>query len=177
MKKNVIQFFAVLSVIFLVSLSFAADERIFKTDLTGKEVMPSVKTKAKGEFEIKVIYTGKQVPQKEGHHPKEVKELKFKLMVTDIEDVTAAHIHKGRMGENGLPVVNLYTGPKKQGKFNGMLSEGIITEKDLFGPLKGKSLDQLIFMIEAGHVYVNVHTSKYPDGEVRGVFAHMIPGK
>jgi hypothetical protein len=71
-------------------------------------------------------------------------------------------------GKNGPPLVNLFTGPKKEGKFSGGLSEGTITAKDLSGDLMGKSLEDLEQLIKSGETYVNVHTVAKPDGEIRG---------
>jgi hypothetical protein len=54
------------------------------------------------------------------------------------------------------------------GRSNGVLAEGVITADDLIGPLAGQSLDDLLDQIRAGNVYVNVHTTQFPGGEVRG---------
>jgi hypothetical protein len=51
---------------------------------------------------------------------------------------------------------------------NGVLAAGTITASDLVGPLGGATLAELVDQIEAGNVYVNVHTTAYPAGEVRG---------
>jgi hypothetical protein len=62
-------------------------------------------------------------------------------------------------------------GPPPQlipGRFNGVLAEGILTEDDLVGMLAGESLETLVEQIMAGNTYVNVHTSQFPPGEVRG---------
>ena len=153
MKKVAIQLFVFLVLVLFVSIGIAG-ERSFKAKLSGSEVVPPVKTMAKGEA---VFQLGK-----DGN------ELTYKLTVADIENVTAAHIHDGKVGQNGPPIVSLYAGPKKEGKFSGTLSEGTITAKDLMGQLKGRLFSHLIQMIEDGHAYVNVHTDKYPDGEIRG---------
>ncbi len=82
--------------------------------------------------------------------------------------MTAAHIHLGAKGKNGPPVANLFTGPKKEGIFSGTLADGTLTDENLMGSLAGKPLSSLVDMIKKGNAYVNVHTDKYPDGELRG---------
>jgi len=154
MQKVKVLSVSFLLVVLFVSLGIAAGERSFKAGLSGSEVVPPVKTKAKGEATFQSVKNGN--------------ELTYKVVVSDIENVTAAHIHDGKHGKNGPPLGNLFTGPKKEGRFSGTLSEGTITAKDLFGPLSGKSVSHLIQMIEDGHAYVNVHTDKYPNGEIRG---------
>jgi hypothetical protein len=153
MKKVKVTLFVFLFLVLLVSIGIAA-ERSFKAKLSGSEVVPTVKTTAKGETIFQL--------SKDGN------ELTYKLTVADIENVTVAHIHDGKYGKNGPPIVSLYTGSKKEGKFSGTLSEGTITAKDLMGELKGKLFSHFMQMIEDGHAYVNVHTDKYPGGEIRG---------
>lgn len=142
----------------LVSAGMAADKAAnghsYKAKLSGSEVVPEVKTKASGEATLT--------------KGKETNAMTYQLHVKDLEKATAAHVHQGKKGENGPPVVTLFSGPKKETRFSGMLSEGTITAKDLAGPLKGKALKDLVTMIEAGNAYVNVHTEKFPDGELRG---------
>lgn len=138
----------------LVSLGVAAGERTFKAELSGKSVVPSVNTKAGGEMVLTLSKDGKI--------------LKYKLSVKDIENVTAAHIHKGKKGENGPPVVGLFMGPEKAGKFSGVLAEGTVTGQSMMGGFKGKPLSSVIKLIESGEAYVNVHTGKNPAGEIRG---------
>jgi len=154
MQKVKVKLFVLLFLVLLVSIGIAAGERSFKAKLSGSEVVPPVKTTAKGEAIFQL--------SKDGN------ELTYKLTVSDIENVTAAHIHDGKVGKNGPPIVNLFTGPKKKGKFSGTLSEGKITTKDLMGQLKGKLFSHFIQMIEDGHAYVNVHSEPHPDGEIRG---------
>jgi hypothetical protein len=94
--------------------------------------------------------------------------LSFKLTVSGIKDITAAHIHIGKKGENGPPVVFLFHGPEKKGMFNGTLADGTIAAKDLFGPLSGMTIKDLMTKIDSGDAYVVVHTEQYPGGELRG---------
>lgn len=153
MGKVKLLLFVMLATILTVSVGFAA-EKSFHAKLTGNDEVPSVKTKAKGDVKFKLSSDGK--------------ELSYKLHVKNIENSTAAHIHRGMKGKSGPPLVNLFTGPKKEGKFSGNLSEGTITAKDLTGDFMGKSLDDLVQLIKSGDTYVNVHTDANPDGEIRG---------
>ena len=38
----------------------------------------------------------------------------------------------------------------------------------LEGPLKGKTVTELPDVMQSGNSYVNVHTTKNPNGEIRG---------
>jgi hypothetical protein len=99
-------------------------------------------------------------------------ELSYRLIVANIENVTQAHIHVGERGVNGPVVVWLYPDrPPPQlieGRTSGVLATGKITEADLVGPLAGATMEDLIARIDAGEAYVNVHTSQFPPGEIRG---------
>lgn len=108
----------------------------------------------------------RQVFDEETETRVEVQELYYRLLVRDIEDVTAAHIHVGQPGEDGDVVALLFSGDPT-GEFNGQLAEGVITESDLTGPLAG-DMDGLVQMLESGGLYVNVHTVVNPAGEIRG---------
>ncbi len=148
-----LQMVVLLLVVGLVSLGIAA-EKTFKAALSGAEVVPPAKTMAKGEATF--------TPGKDGN------ELSYKVTVSDVENVSAAHIHMGKKGTNGPPLAPINVGAKKSGKFSGTLAEGTITAKELMGSLKGKAVKDLVKEIKAGNAYVNVHTDKYPDGEIRG---------
>ena len=141
-----------LLVVGLATIAFAAGNS-FKAMLSGSEDVPAVKTMAKGE----AVFT----------LSKDGKELSYKVTVSDIEDVIVAHIHLGKKGENGPPVA-LITNEKKAGKFSGTLAEGKITANELMGSLMGKSVKELVEQIKEGNTYLNVHTDKYPGGEIRG---------
>ncbi len=99
-------------------------------------------------------------------------QLSYRLIVANLENVIQAHIHLAPAGVNGPVVAWLYpSGPPAQlipGRSSGVLATGTITEADLVGPLAGQSLADLVDEMEAGNTYVNVHTSQFPPGEIRG---------
>lgn len=103
---------------------------------------------------------------------KDGNELSFKLIVAGIENVTMAHIHRATTGVNGPVVLWLYPdGPPPQlipGRVAGILAQGTRTSANLAGQLAGQDLSALIDLMIAGETYVNVHTSQYPAGEIRG---------
>jgi hypothetical protein len=130
------------------------DQGRFIAELTGVEdVLQTVDTSAIGiaEFKLgqdKIVYT---------------------VNVTDIENVTAAHIHRGQVGENGPILVTLFREDTPTDTMTtGVLSEGNITPANLEGPMAGKPLSNLTSAMSNGLTYVNVYTQHNPNGEIRG---------
>jgi len=149
--------------IFLISILFAplgiavdrlGHERSFEAALSGNEEVPPVKTHAKGEAKFQI--------NKEGDT------LIYTLNISNIKDVTAAYLQKGKKGKNGPPVINLFAEPKREDVSGTLLAEGKVEPYQLIGPLKGKSIHSLIQLMKAGKAYVNIQTKKHPDGEIRG---------
>lgn len=83
-----------------------------------------------------------------------------------ISNVTAAHIHPGSAGQNGSPFVTLFAPSAPTGGVTSVAS-GTFTEADI----TGMSLDSLLTRMRNGTVYVNVHTTNFPAGEIRGQVA------
>ncbi|MBI5640076.1 MAG: CHRD domain-containing protein [Nitrospirae bacterium] len=140
-----------------VTLSDGAEEtgqRIFRAILSGEGIETEARTEAKGVITFQLHNEGT--------------ELTYQITVEGMENITAAHIHEGKQARNNPPLVDLFLGPKKKGKLNGLLCEGTITEEDLMRSLKGKTIETLVRMIGEGKIYVNVHTEKYPAGEIMG---------
>ncbi len=110
-------------------------------------------------------------------------ELQYKLIVANIENVIAAHIHVGPAGVNGPVVTFLYgTAAPGGGRTDGVLAEGTITAANLVGPLAGHPFSDLVTAMLAGNTYTNVHTNDgvsppntgpgdFPGGEIRGQIA------
>jgi len=99
--------------------------------------------------------------------------LHYTLKVHNIENITMSHLHLGKAGHIGTPVVWLYpSSPPPRlipGKFDGVLAQGTITARDLIGGLRGGPLSDLIREMHAGNIHVNVHSIQ---GSIRrGAFA------
>lgn len=93
--------------------------------------------------------------------------IQYEVNVTDMDKVDAAHIHFAEAGKNGPVVLTLFKGgPTEQ--VNGTVGEANVTAANLEGPMKGKSVMDLVTAIKNGTTYVNVHTTDFPNGEIRG---------
>ena len=129
---------------------------VLSATLSGDKEVPPVDTNATGSAGFSQSHLGN---------------MSYGIQLSDIEKVTAAHIHQGKEGANGPVIVTLFkadndtgTGPVK-----GQLVGAFITNDMLEGPLAGKSLEgDLIKAIQNGEAYVNVHTTDHPDGAIRG---------
>jgi hypothetical protein len=126
--------------------------------MTGAQEVPARDTLAQGQTTFKISSDGESIS--------------YKLSVANIENVLQSHIHRAAAGTNGGIVVWLYpSAPPAQlipGRSQGVLAEGVITASSLMGTLAGEPLSVLIDEMRAGNTYVNVHTSQFPPGEIRG---------
>jgi hypothetical protein len=139
-----------------VPASGATFDTDFVADLSGGQEVPPVATEATGAARFDVVDLGGGKG-----------EIRFRLGVFDIDNVTAAHIHLGCPGENGDVVAFLFSGGPT-GTVNGRLSQGVIRRNNLVGPLAGQPLEALVDAMESNCTYVNVHTTEWPGGEIRG---------
>ena len=105
--------------------------QFFDAKLTGKDEVPPKDTKASGVAEFTV--TG-------------ANSMSYKVTVNNMEMVTAAHIHQGKVGENGPVVVTLFKTDSPSATTNGDLSQGTVSSDKFEGPLAGKPLSDLINM-------------------------------
>jgi hypothetical protein len=137
----------------------------FVTPLKGREEVPPVDTKATGLAKFQLSKDGTQ--------------LDYKLIASNIEGVTQAHIHCGSPGVIGPIVVFLFGFDPVGVDPNGILAQGTITPGDVI-PLPDSvecpggiaDFEELIERLETGGAYVNVHTFVNPGGEIRGHIDH-----
>jgi hypothetical protein len=122
----------------------------------------------------------------------------YKLIASNIENITQAHIHCGVPGMNGPIVVWLYPSPLSTaalpggaGRHDGVLAEGTV-ESSVAAHVRPAassaacpggiaSFADVLAKMRAGNAYVNVHTNDgvaptntgpgdFPGGEIRGQF-------
>lgn len=132
----------------------SGDKFNFSSSLKGSNEVPARETNAAGQVIVKIN--------------KDEQSLYFKIIASNIDDVFAAHFHLAPAGENGGVVVTLYTNfPQPSGPQNGILAEGVVTSDDFQNAFEDEDFSALIDAIRSGNIYVNVHTSRYPSGELR----------
>ncbi len=147
-------------------VSDAPDSKNFVAHCVGDEEVPARATHAQGQ----AIF----------HLSKDGAELAYTLIVANIENVVASHIHIAPAGVNG-PIVVFLAGPfpSAGGRSDGIIGKGVITASNLIGPLAGSAdLTALATALRNGNAYVNVHTNDgvaptntgpgdFPGGEIR----------
>jgi hypothetical protein len=79
----------------------------------------------------------------------------YTIRVRNIDDVVAAHIHRGAKGVDGGIEVDLITAPRSGTRFTGCTED------------VARSLIRKILR-RPGRFYVNVHTNDFPGGAIRG---------
>jgi len=94
-------------------------------------------------------------------------QLVFRVDVGNVLGVTRAHIHgPAGVGVNAGILVNLYEPPAGTEPLDfpamGTLAQGVA------GSPLGVSSDSLLVLLRNGNAYVNVHTTTFPPGELRG---------
>jgi hypothetical protein len=113
----------------------------FAAMLTGDQEVPPVVSDASGKAVLAVN--------------DDASKMYYRVLVNDVDGITASHIHKAPVGENGPVVFPLYTG---SGDF------------DPDNPISGvlDLMDENIFDLLSGDYYINIHTADNPPGEIRG---------
>ena len=148
------------STLLMGSMTSASSQDLFNIRLNGYQEVPAISTFGRGSFSLSDILVYRLVYELEG-------------------DITQAHIHFGQAGVNGGVMIWLCANdgvpaptdtPFCEGS-DGFVS-GALTSETVIGPgvqgiepgEGGAALDAII----NGTTYVNVHSTAYPAGEIRG---------
>ena len=147
--------------------------RDFDTDMVGFEEVPAVSTTGGGELHAAINRAGTQI--------------RYTLRYRNLEgQVTQSHIHFGQEGVSGGIVVFLCTNlgngpagrtvppcPPPPATVTGVLTkEDVSTAAASAGAVSQgigpEEFDELVRAMRAGVTYANVHSDRWPAGEIRG---------
>jgi hypothetical protein len=158
---------AILVLIATASLAYAYADDVYMAIMTGDQEVPSVSTVAAAEFHATVAPDDSSVS--------------YELKYSNLEGtVTQAHIHFGARNVNGGISVwlcsNLTSPPTPAGVQACPAPPATITGTfsaiDVVGPaaqgIAPGEFAELLEAIRMGLAYANVHSTKFPGGEVRG---------
>ena len=141
---------------FTFSAAPAITEQLFiRSFLSGRNEVPAIQTRAFGFLRANLVDNGETI--------------NLAAATLRLRNVTAAHLHLAAQGENGPVVVDLLANGDLINRARRIkLLRAEITKDALTGPLAGQPLDVLSAEIQAGNVYINIHTEQNPAGELRG---------
>lgn len=138
----------------------APAQEVLHADLLGIEETPAVSTVASGGFRARVS--------------KDEQFIDYELSYAGLEaSAQVAHIHVGQTGVAGGVSAFLCGGGDKPAcpTPSGAVT-GTVDAADVIGPagqgIAAGELAELIGAIRDGVAYVNVHSAKFPNGEIRG---------
>jgi hypothetical protein len=141
----------------------------FKEQLSGYEETPAISTPGGGQFRARIDAKNQEIT--------------WQLSWADLEAVvTQAHIHFAGPSEAGGISVFLCTNlgnapvPTQACPTGAGTIAGTIRPVDVIGPtpqgIDPGQFDELVAAIRTGNTYVNVHSTKYPNGEIRAQLGH-----
>ena len=103
--------------------------------------------------------------------------LNYSLSVTNMTGITQAHLHNAAAGANGATLVWLLPVNGNAAQVPSVTLDGVISIGDIApGWVRGTprlAMDSVKALMRAGRLYVDVHSSAYGGGEVRGHVARM----
>jgi hypothetical protein len=166
MRKLVLGLVMTLVAIALVAtaVSLAAgrgddDDNEFEARLAGFNEVPAVSTVAGGSFTAEVSESARAI--------------RYRLSYEGLEaPVLFAHIHLGQKDVNGGVSAFLCGGGGKPPCPQEGTVTGVVRQTDVIGPsgqgIAAGEFDELVRAMRAGVTYANVHSEKFPGGEIRG---------
>jgi hypothetical protein len=157
---------------FVSAASLQSGSNNAKATLIGFEEVPSISTTGTGAIDLKIDDATETIT--------------FELSYENLEGVgttpfvtngvvTGAHIHLGAPGNNGGIAAHLCGGGGKPAcPLSGTVT-GVISAADITGPAtqginpgEPTAFAELARAIRAGYTYANVHSTRWPGGEIRG---------
>ncbi len=164
MLKRCLKLSLLLALVGLLPSMAEAQNKRFKTTLIGFEEVPSLSTTGIGTFDMKIDFGDSGFDYT----------LSYSGLVGTVQQ---AHTHIGQQGVNGGIMVffctNLGNGPPgtQACPQSGTIS-GRITPVDVIGPagqgIAAGEFAEVLKAIRGGVAYVNVHSTVFPGGEIRG---------
>lgn len=136
--------------------------RQVRADLNGYQEVNSISTTGEGRFTASIDDENRLIT--------------YELSYAGLEGSTtnAAHIHFAQRSVNGGVNAFLCGGgdappcPPIEGTVTGVIDAADVLAADPNRGIEAGAFEELVQAIRAGHTYVNVHTNKWPGGEIRG---------
>ena len=136
--------------------------RQVRADLNGYQEVNSISTTGEGRFTASIDDENRLIT--------------YELSYAGLEGNTtsAAHIHFAQRSVNGGVHAFLCGGgdtppcPPTEGTVTGVIDAADVLAADPNRGIEAGAFEELVQAIRAGHTYVNVHTNKWPGGEIRG---------
>jgi hypothetical protein len=153
------------------TVAVAGGGKQVREDLSGYQEVPAISTTGNGTFKARIDRNGQQIS--------------YRLTYADLESsVTQAHIHIGQRAVNGAIVAFLCSNlpnppagtpacPPAPGTVEGTIEPADVRDTTAANPpvggqgIEAGAFDELVDAIKARVTYANVHSTKWPGGEIR----------
>ena len=168
MRKRILIIAFAVALVAGTALAHGRDQRnAFRVRIDGYQEIPTLSTTGNGLLALHIAPDGSEV----GYA------LRYDELVGDVQQ---AHIHLGRTAFNGGVMVflctNLGNGPAgtpacpgpNSGQVSGTVDAADVVAGAAAQGVAAGELGEVIAALRGGAAYVNVHSSVYPGGEIRG---------
>lgn len=153
------------------TVAVAGGGKQIRENLTGYQEVPALSTTGNGTFKARIDRNGQRIS--------------YRLTYANLEgSVTQSHIHIGQRGVNGKIVAFLCSNlpnppagtpacPPAPGTVEGTIEPADVLDTTAPPPetagqgIEAGAFDELVDAIKAGATYANVHSTKWPGGEIR----------
>jgi hypothetical protein len=166
--KNQLKFAGVITGILGLAVSYAVAQDVSRgarhvgADLNGYQEVNSISTTGQGSFTASI--------------DDENQVITYELSYSGLEGATTtqAHIHFAQRSVNGAVHAFLCGGggkpacPSVEGTVTGEITAADVLASVPDRGIEAGAFEEFVRAIRAGHTYANVHTTKWPGGEIRG---------